>query len=309
MTQSYSVMLARFPGGNSEHPDSSGYYMKLMSQLHKDPSVGRIIPYRIADTPITMCRNHCVRTALEEKADYVLMIDSDMSPDVNLGLDRVAQPFWETSWPFMMKRRELESQMIGTAEDVARTYGIESGVDEMLKAKPLAPCCVAAPYCGPPPHENVYVFHWRNRQNDNPNPDFYLDQFTREEAAQRGGIEEVAALPTGLILYDMRIFKVQPHPWFEYEYTDAYQTKKATTEDVFQTRNQSLLGMPCYCNWDAWAGHIKLKTVGKPVTLKVQDVHKSLIDAVNLGHNRGEQLRYVHVLPADQGKAMIDPKG
>ena len=32
----YKVMIARFPGNNSEHPASSGYVMKLIEQITSD---------------------------------------------------------------------------------------------------------------------------------------------------------------------------------------------------------------------------------------------------------------------------------
>jgi len=277
----YKVMIAKFPGNESEHPGSSGYITKLYHQLMTQDDISAVVPWRMSDTPITMSRNRCVKDALDNKVDYLLMIDSDVEPDYLVGVDPTARPFWDSSWEFLMRRRRSESN---------------SGGFEIYRQKDLNPCCIAAPYCGKPPFENIFVFLWRNFESNSPTPNFKLDQFTREEAAQRGGIEEVGALPTGLILYDMRIFQpgALPPPWFEYEYADPpFNTRKSTTEDVYQTRNQSMLKMPCFVNWDSWAIHHKPKAVGKPITIKVDQVHKSLVDAVQLGHRAGEQLRYV----------------
>jgi hypothetical protein len=40
--------------------------------------------------------------------------------------------------------------------------------------------------------------------------------------------------------------------------------KKATTEDVYFSRNLALAGVPQYVLWDCWAGHIKPIVVDKP---------------------------------------------
>ena len=66
--------------------------------------------------------------------------------------------------------------------------------------------------------ENVYVFIWRNADSTVPTNGIRLDQYTREEAAGMAGITPVAALPTGVIMYDMRLFDLLPHPYFQYEY-------------------------------------------------------------------------------------------
>lgn len=292
--QKYKIMLAKFPGDEREHPDSSGFITKVYHQLMGEPRVSNVTPYRKSDTPITMSRNHAVKTAMDMGIDYLLMIDSDVGPDYLVGYDPTAKPFWDSSWKFLMDRRDREAAIRFENAEYEPNSKEEDAWILREHAREAAPCCIAAPYCGKPPHENVFVFLWRSHQTNHPDPDHYLSQFTREEAAQRGGIEEVAALPTGLILYDMRIFNVLPPPWFEYEYKDPpFNTEKSTTEDVYQTRNQSLLRMPCYCNWDSWCVHNKIKPVGKPHTLKVDQIHKSLVDAVLLGHKTGEQLRYV----------------
>ena len=62
-----------------------------------------------------MTRNLCVEDAKHNKADFLVMIDNDMSPDL-----KGEKPFWDTSWDSILKP---ENQ----------------------------PCIIAAPYCGPPP--------------------------------------------------------------------------------------------------------------------------------------------------------------
>lgn len=240
----FKVMLARFPGGNSEHPAEVDWLINTVLQCYEDKRVSGIRHWHLNDTPVTMSRNRAVKIAIDEGVDILLMVDSDMGPDII----SPESPFWPRAIDFIAGRWNE------------------------------SPTIIAAPYCGPPPHENVYIFRWRNYQSDHPNPDYHLSQFSREEAAERTGIEAVAALPTGLIAIDMRIFtgfesggKILklPTPWFYYEFKDPEQTEKASTEDVTFTRDAHLLfrahGLDAvFVDWDTWAIHYKQKSVGKP---------------------------------------------
>jgi hypothetical protein len=132
------------------------------------------------------------------------------------------------------------------------------------------PTVVAAPYCGPPPHENIYVFRWANKQSNCPGPQFGVAQYSREEAVGMRGIVEAAALPTGCMLLDMRIFANWRDPYFYYEFNRDC-TDKDSTEDVTFSRDLLVHGFKGYCNWDAWAGHVKTKVVGKPTLVKPDD--------------------------------------
>jgi hypothetical protein len=168
---------------------------------------------------------------------------------------------------------------------------------------------VGAPYCGPPPHEHPYVARWRTRETDNPAPDWQLQMYGREEVEQFTGIQDVAALPTGLIMYDMRVFDLWPVPYFEYQWSGdglpcercgerkpGPRAKKSGTEDVVLTRNISLIGQrklgynPCKCNWDAWAGHWKPKLVRKPRSLPVELIERRYAEAVLAGRHVNDVL-------------------
>lgn len=265
----YSVMLAQFPGDYSTRPDPTDWITETAIQCKFDPRIDVLAPWRKSDTPITMVRNRCVRDALAGGFDYLLMIDNDMEPDARdeqgRWRRRGAQPFWQTAWEFMLRHRD-------------------------------SPGAIASPYLGPSPWNNVYVFLWRNKNNRPEN--FSLEQFTREEAAGRGGIEEVAALPTGLILYDMRVFHALPLPWFYYEYTDLYQSEKSSTEDVVQTRDMSLAwyvsqgrkGGRIYCAWDSWSRHIKLEHIDPPELATVALVGEELKQVVLAERSPDEKL-------------------
>lgn len=265
------VMFARFPGNNAEHPDSSDWFYRTMNEAKQDPRIGEVVTFVLSDTPITMGRNRAVKRALDTGCDYLLMLDSDMKPDC----EPDGKPFWKTSFDFLWNLK--------------------------------APAVIAAPYTGPPPHNNIYVFQFANYNNYDPTV-FHLPQYTREQAAHMAGIGKCGALPTGVILYDMRCFKrhaseeghglapVEDKGWFYYEWTDEFCTDKASTEDVTNTRDIALLlsqsGIPgagVYCNWDAWAAHIKLGHWGKPKALTTEDVGSTLKLAWESGRTRDEK--------------------
>lgn len=253
------ILFARFPYGGLTADQVTDWMVVNVETAKKHPAISNVFKMSVNDTPITMTRNRVLKAALDRKIDIVLMIDSDMQPDLpGLG----ALPFFPTALDFMLGY---------------------SG-----------PCCVAAPYCGPPPHENCYVFQWANCESGHPNADLRLEQFTREEASRRGGFEQVAALPTGLIMIDMRALDALQPPWFEYEYSDPpFNTMKATTEDVFFTRNLGLAGVPQYVLWDSWAGHLKTKCVSKPVLLSSDSVRQEFREALLNNRVSREQLRMI----------------
>lgn len=256
----YSVMIAQFPYASQTHTDVSDWVAETVCKLRDDPRIGHgnVHLWRKADTPITMTRNACLLAAERMGCDYVLMVDSDMCPDLPYP---GAKPFWDTSFAFML-------------------------------AHP-GPCVVAAPYCGPPPNEAVYAFRWETQQTalPPPNRDTKLEAYGRSEAAGLTGILPAAALATGLMLIDMRAIQNLPHPRFTYEWVGdgprceccgqmkpGQQAQKASTEDVVFSRNLTLAGVPIYCNWDAWAGHWKPKLVVKPQAVPADAVPAWLVE-------------------------------
>lgn len=280
-----NVFFAFFPyGGNggisSEHPSIRAWFTRAMLACHRDPRVGQVFDRDFSDTPITMTRNAAVREAQRVGADFLVMCDSDQFPDRHLALPG-AKPFWESSFDFAYERRRKDLLTV-----------------------------VGAPYCGPPPAENVYVFKWARWETDSASPDFRLEQYGREETVSLGGIRECAALPTGLILFDVKAFDLVLPPYFYYEYTDVYETEKASTEDVTATRDLSIVCQerygysPVFCNWDAWAGHFKPKCVERPKLVTVDMVNEKYRAAV-LG-NRDSRDRLAEVRPGPALRAMLD---
>lgn len=258
-----SLLVTTFSyGGNggvsSTHPDVMFYILAQQKKWAKDERISRVGIVELGDTPITMARNKAVLTARAGQYDMLLMIDSDMKCDMLVGSNPEARPFWDSSFSFLYDHYEK------------------------------GPVWVFAPYCGPPPVENVYVFDYQNFQSDNPDDMWKLAGISREEAYLRRGIEPVGAGPTGLILCDMRGFDViepqddDDESFFYYEWTDKYASQKSSTEDVTATRDFSLMGIqqlgynPLFCNWDAWAGHWKPKCVGKPNIVSACDVSRKM---------------------------------
>lgn len=266
----YKIAFVNFPGDGTTRWETSAWCTKTFLQMKQDERISEVCAmYYGPDTPITMTRNRAVRDALQQKCDYILMIDSDIHPDALLGSDPNAKPFWSTAWEFMMERRER----IGRSN--------------------LMPATIAAPYCGPPPHECCYIFRWKNFETGSPDSGYKLEMIEREDSAFRMGIEEVAALPTGLILYDARLFNLIPKPWYAYEWTDELECQKASTEDVYQTRNASLCRCPQFVAWDCWANHIKTKSVTKPRPITVECLSEKFHDAIKSARSSKMKLTIV----------------
>lgn len=282
----HNLLVARYPyGGNgnisSESPAICNWLLRNIKKIASDERIGDIHFSEIADTPITMTRNRSVEIARQKNCDLLLMIDSDQYPDYELdhNHDPFAKPFWDTSFDFLYEHW---------------TKG---------------PCVIGAPYCGPSPHQNVYVFHWTNLRNETANSGPRLDQYRREHAAIMSGIQPCAALPTGLILFDIRCFDLVKPPYFYYQYEGdgarcelcheikpGVQAKKSSTEDVTATRDISLAGQatlgynPVYCNWDAWAGHVKQEIVAKPRPIFVDNVTAKFSKSFEHGIRSGDRL-------------------
>jgi hypothetical protein len=267
-------MIAQFPGGGVTTMHTSPWLLETYAKMRDDPriGVGNVMLWQVADTPITMTRNKCLVVAEQQGVDFVLMLDNDMHFDLPYG---DAKPFWDEAFPFAINHP--------------------------------GPCVIGAPYCGPPPNENVYVFRFENTQSDDPNPNFLLRPYDRHHAATLHGIQRVAALPTGLMLIDMRAVKVLPHPRFYYEWTDTTHSEKASTEDVTFSRDLTYAGVPLYCTWDSWAGHIKPKMVAKPQEIPSDVVPQWIAErAAELPANHKTSLAQFKEKPSDN--YLLSPK-
>lgn len=287
------VGIVRYPyGGNgsssSEHPDVSDWLVKTVCQLKLDPRVEDVIYERFSDTPICMTRNRSVAWGQQNHVDVLIMVDSDMAPDLYVGHRPEAKPFFQSSFDFLYENFEKHISVI------------------------------VSPYCGPPTHpteggmENVYVFRWTNYNTGHNEWPVRMEAYGRMEASLLSGISNIDTGPTGLCMIDMRVFEHLSHPYFDYEWEgEALQCKeckqqipgprtdKATTEDCYFFRNIVLnatvrLGYnPVYCNWDAWSGHWKPWCVGKPAIITSDMVGRQLHQAVKEAPPSGVQLKHI----------------
>lgn len=275
-------------GTSSEVPAIRNWWARTYQKVKSDKRIGAVFSNDLSDTPITMTRNAAVLEARKAGADVLVMCDSDQHPDLLVGEDPSAKPFWDSSFDFLYERK---------------TQGKVT--------------CVGAPYCGPPPIENCYCFRWENWETNGAELGARIEAYSRHEAARMAGIHPAAALPTGLIMFDMKLFEVTDpihefkrlcqiyprdvaekltHSWFYYEWEDIYAAKKGSTEDVTCTRDMGLLAQMklgydvLFCNWDAWAGHYKPKCVGKPAVVTSDMVNDKYKTAVLEGRHSQEQI-------------------
>ncbi|SFH96934.1 class I SAM-dependent methyltransferase [Planctomicrobium piriforme] len=284
-------------------PEIAFWLAKLNKELAEDPRIDRVAVTKAGDIPLTMARNEVVKKAMDNGFDVILMLDSDNQPDLYDGKKDWAKPFWKTSFDFLYERA---------------CRGL--------------PTVVCSPYCGPPPHptgggeENVYVFYAADYETGRLENAFHFKAYDRLTASQMRGIQEIAAGPTGVILYSTDAFRLMPigemsdgqvldgyakgeisqeralrllrmKSWFFYEFTDQYQTQKASTEDVTNTREIQMAGIKkfgepvVFCNWDAWAGHLKPKCVGMPEPISMTQISETYIEAVHNNLGGGDELR------------------
>jgi predicted O-methyltransferase YrrM len=302
------VLICHFPyGGNggvsSEIPQIRQWELQTVLKMKQDERIGEIYTQDFSDTPITMTRNRAVKHAKKIGAHLVLFVDSDNDP-LRHAKEPWHKPFWDEAFNFVYKNYHKGPHVVG------------------------------APYCGPPNGiENIYVFHWESYHNRGEESLFKLEQYSRQQAAMMSGIQECAALPTGMILYDVRAFDlIEPEAvskrsvledvqtgrrtveeamlalregYFYYEWADCHADEKASTEDVTNTRDIALAGMqrlgynPIHCAWDSWVGHQKPMNVGKPQFFGTKDINASFEKAVLAKHTGDE--RIIDVASLNQG--------
>lgn len=269
------LVVARFPGRSTEHHEIATWLGRQAMHWGKDERIKTVSWVTLCDTPITMTRNMSVAYARDKKADLMMFIDDDMVPDVEMSESikafNAASPFWDSSFNFWWNHD--------------------------------GPCIIAAPYCGAPPEEVVHVFFWKQHAKD----DYSLSKFSREAAITQSGIQRAAALATGLMLIDMRVFDKLTPPYFYYEWKDKTETEKTATEDVTFTRDASFAGVPLYCNWDAWAGHRKTVTVRRPHEINLHTVSRKWQQAILSKERNGEKIELPQRLRAENSYPNLPP--
>jgi hypothetical protein len=240
------ILATLFTYDGWSHCDAALYASGLYQQLAGHPRLEELRLGYARGYPTDRVRNAACKEAKDAGFDFLLMLDNDMKFDGLVDRDPDAKPFLPTSLEFALNQP--------------------------------APVVVGAPYTGGPPDQRVMVMRWRDRRPNGVGGEGQaIESYTREEAAERSGIERVAALPTGCLLVDLRALDMMAPPWFSYEFGDPpYNTKLASTEDIVFTRNLDWCGVGQFVNWDAWAFHHKEFTTTKPTIVNPLDVPKAI---------------------------------
>jgi hypothetical protein len=191
--------------------------------LTRNRVVDSIVNHYTSGSRIAMGRNLQVKEAMQLGLSHLLFIDPDMLPDTYLEADPQATPVWDTFWSFM-------------------------------QANPGS--VLAAPYCGPPPKEEVHVF--------SPNPSGDLKRVSREQAAALHGWQQVGGAGTGFMLIDMDVFKALKNPYFHDVYTDETESKLRNSQDVDFSKKCWEAGIPMYVNFDCWCDHQQMVHIRRP---------------------------------------------
>ncbi len=225
-----NVAVAPFTYAGVMRAELGVWLAEALWGLRTHERVGLAVAAMQVGYPTDRARNEACKNAKREGFHFLLMLDDDMEPD--------CEP---DGVPFL------------------------PGALEFALAQP-GPCVVAAPYCGASPWQKVLVMRYEERPNVVA-PDFpgNLRSYTREEAAAETGFGRVGALPTGVMLVDLRVMDMLPPPWFAYEYEDPpFNTKLSSSEDTVFSRNADWVGVPQFCAWNSWAAHMKNQRIGKP---------------------------------------------
>lgn len=245
LPEKVTILIGRLSYNGYERVEIANWLVQTALALDDHPRVENVLHNIVTGYPTPRVRNQIIATAIKVGAHFCVMVDDDMVPDVHspgrcVGYDYLpAMPDQQNFFP--------------------------GALDFMLNHP--GPCVVAAPYCAGPPEERVLVSRFREIESHNPNAPtagIKLESFTRDEAAERTGIEMVSSLPTGLMMIDMRFRERLSPPYFHYEYPNDMQTELASTEDTVFSRNLGYLGIPQYCAFQSWAAHYKGKVVGRP---------------------------------------------
>lgn len=240
------LAIVRFSYDGQERVEVGQWIARNAPILNNHPRVADVGWSCPIGYPITCQRNAALAAAHRNGYHFVLFLDTDMVFDAHCRESFVNHP----NLPVMSDQRPF----------------MPAALDFALEHP--GPCVIAAPYCAGPPEERVLVHRFHEYESNSANAPaqgLKLQCFSREEVMTRTGYEQVAALPTGMMLIDTRMCDVLHAPWFSYEYADQDETRLAGTEDVVFSRNLYYLGIPQYCDFSGWACHVKNKHVGRPI--------------------------------------------
>lgn len=211
-----------------EHPDVRRWAVAASLILNASPVVGRVHMFDVCSSRIILNRNTTIQAAKKRNCRWVLMCDPDMSPDVYAGSIEGQREFLLPSLAW------------------ARLWYHQHGRG----------CVVGAPAsCGPPSFKlNIFGITAEGE----------MKQLEENDLPAEPSFEAIAAIGTGLILIDMKVFDHLPVPYFNDEYRDREMTQVATGQDIYFGRECNRHGISVFANWYSWAGHWKTCCLGRP---------------------------------------------
>jgi len=291
-------------GGNgcfaSTHPAVMTYLMRITHEMANDRRVEALVHKDFVDTPVTMVRNESVLWARKVGADCLLMIDSDNIPDFHLG-EPFAKPFWKTSFDFLYDHWEKGPVAIGApycgappVENVfAFTWGNFESNDpdhkfqlRQITREEAGNRVGIEPTAALP--TGCILWDMRCFELTEPPRHDFVEKYAAPWIEQvRQGKPLFEADVRHLVELIVKAKERREHSWFYYEYETSdngvcYEDRKGSTEDVTATRDVAMAGLitlgynPIHVNWDAWAGHVKPKIVGKPHPIRFEAVGEKL---------------------------------
>lgn len=246
-------MLVRFAYGGFERVELTDWVVQTALWAERNPKVEKLLHGHVDDVSVPTCRNRAVLEAIQQGVDILIMADHDMAPDID------------------------KSKMF-----------VADGFEFITKRWHDAPTVLGAPYRSGVGNKQPQIGVWRTHHDSQ---NVTLEKYSNEEGQDMHGIQPVAWLGTGLMMLDLRVCTGFPAPdgkplalatpWFAEEFDEPYQTKRVCGEDVYFTRNASVVfgehDIPVvFCAWDHWSDHMKIDGAGRPVTVTSTDLGRLL---------------------------------
>ena len=258
------VMIARPVGFGYTQASEGTYMFNLGIALGRDERIAESWCFEIHNARIHMARNQAVDIARQRKATHILFVDPDMSPDMYAGHKDhpEAKAFLQSSFEFLM-------------------------------SNPLA--VIGAPALGGAPHynSNVYVRE-QDGKSRRASHEYCLERH------KTPAFEQVDGIGTGLMIIPTKVFDLLEKPYFDDTFLNEEKSEIRFSQDLYFTTKCTDAGIPVYCNWYAWAGHVKSEVVGNP---------ESVLHKVGASEWRNVKLPASNGLAAKPATTEFRPRG
>lgn len=236
MISKYKILFASPCSFLSEHPRFGRWLTQMAVTVTHDPMCAGYRDHYSTEHRIHIARNQSVDAAQQTGCDYIVFGDPDMNPDF-----RLFNPY-------------LTAQAQPKAREWAKPF-----LPSSLKFMQTEACgVIGSPAISGPPDCKINVFKDRG---DN------VTRMSHEEYANTPpSFLQVAAIGTGLMLIDMKVFDILKKPYFE----DLAHPDGDNLLSVHQSQDCRFClkcgeaGIPVYANLYAPSGHYKLESFEPP---------------------------------------------